>query len=385
MLHSIAGYRRPDGRFGIRNHIAVVATMDNANPMVRRICSLVKGCVPVCPGFGRGEMNEDLALHDLITINTATHPNVYGVIVIALEDRTAEYITAEIARSGQPVAGFSIESDGGTVEVTARAASAAIRMLQDAGRLRPEPMPWSEFVLGVECGGSDGSSGIVSNPVTGRLADRVIQSGGSVIMSETLELLGGEEILSRRAVTPEVGARVRHIIQRTLDYAAEHNLDLMGANPAPDNIAGGLTTIEEKALGAIKKGGTSPLVEVLDQGRRPSKKGFIIMDAPAPGVENLTSIVAGGCHAVVFSTGKGNCSGHPIAPVIKISGNPATAATLRDNIDVDVSGVIQHGMSLDEAADLVENKLADVCWGAMTSADMLSEIETAASRILRTL
>ena len=159
----------------------------------------------------------------------------------------------------------------------------------------------------------------------------------------------------------------------------------MGANPAPDNIAGGLTTIEEKALGAIKKGGTSPLVEVLDQGRRPSKKGFIIMDAPAPGVENLTSIVAGGCHAVVFSTGKGNCSGHPIAPVIKISGNPATAATLRDNIDVDVSGVIQHGMSLDEAADLVENKLADVCWGAMTSADMLSEIETAASRILRTL
>ena len=207
MLHSIAGYRRPDGRFGIRNHIAVVATMDNANPTVRRICSLVKGCVPVCPGFGRGEMNEDLALHDLITINTATHPNVYGVIVIALEDRTAEYITAEIARSGQPVAGFSIESDGGTVEVTARAASAAIRMLQDAGRLRPEPMPWSEFVLGVECGGSDGSSGIVSNPVTGRLADRVIQSGGSVIMSETLELLGGEELLSRRAVTPEVGAR----------------------------------------------------------------------------------------------------------------------------------------------------------------------------------
>lgn len=385
MLHPIAGYRRPDGRFGIRNHVAVVATMDNANPTVRRICSLVKGCVPVCPGFGRGEMNEDLALHDLITVNTATHPNVYGVIVIALEDKTAAHITAEIARSGKPVAGFSIEGDGGTVEVTARAASAAIGMLQDAGRLRPEPMPWSEFILGVECGGSDGSSGIVSNPVTGRVADRVIQSGGTVIMSETLELLGGEEILSRRAATPEVGARVRHIIQRTLDYAAAHNLDLMGANPAPDNIAGGLTTIEEKALGAIKKGGTSPLMEVLDQGQRPSKKGFVIMDAPAPGVENLTAIVSGGCHAVIFSTGKGNCSGHPIAPVIKISGNPATVATLKDNIDVDVSGVIQQGMSLDEAADRVENKLADVCWGAMTCADMLSEIETAASRILRTL
>ena len=254
MLPEIMGYRRPDGRFGIRNHIAVIATMDNANPTVRRICSLVKGCVPFCPGFGRGEMNEDLALHNLLSINTALHPNVYGVIVVALEDQTAEYISGEIAKGGKPVVGFSIEDQGGTVEVAYRAAQAAIQMLHDAGRLRPEPMPWSEFVLGVECGGSDGSSGIVSNPVTGRLADRVIDAGGTVIMSETLELLGGEEMLGRRAVTPEVAAKVKGIIQRTLDYAAEHNLDIMGANPAPDNIAGGLTTIEEKALGAIKKG-----------------------------------------------------------------------------------------------------------------------------------
>lgn len=359
--------------------------MDNANPTVRRICSMVKGCVPVCPGFGRGEMNEDLALHDLITVNTALHPNVYGVIVIALEDQTAEYITKAIAQSGKPVVGFSIEGQGGTVEVTAQAASEAIRMLHDAGRLRPEPMPWSEFILGVECGGSDGSSGIVSNPVTGCLADRVIDAGGTVIMSETLELLGGEELLSRRAVTPEIGAQVVGIIQRTLDYAAAHNLDLMGANPAPDNIAGGLTTIEEKALGSIKKGGTRPLVEVLEQGERPSRKGFVIMDAPAPGVENLTSIVAGGCHAVVFSTGKGNCSGHPIAPVIKVSGNPGTVTSMRDNIDVDVSGVITQGMSIEAATDLVESKLADICFGGMTCADMLCETETAASRILRTL
>ena len=309
MLPEIMGYRRPDGRFGIRNHIAVIATMDNANPTVRRICSLVKGCVPFCPGFGRGEMNEDLALHNLLSINTALHPNVYGVIVVALEDQTAEYISGEIAKGGKPVVGFSIEDQGGTVEVAYRAAQAAIQMLHDAGRLRPEPMPWSEFVLGVECGGSDGSSGIVSNPVTGRLADRVIDAGGTVIMSETLELLGGEEMLGRRAVTPEVAAKVKGIIQRTLDYAAEHNLDIMGANPAPDNIAGGLTTIEEKALGAIKKGGTRPLVEVLEEGERPTKKGFVIIDAPAPGVENLTAIVSGGCHAVIFSTGKGTCSG----------------------------------------------------------------------------
>lgn len=280
---------------------------------------------------------------------------------------------------------FSIEGQGGTVEVACKAAKVAIQMLHDAGRLRPEPMPWSEFILGVECGGSDGSSGIVSNPVTGHMADRVIDAGGTVIMSETLELLGGEEILGRRAVSPEIADKVRHIIQRTLDYAAENNLDIMGANPAPDNIAGGLTTIEEKALGAIKKGGTKPLVEVLEEGVRPSKKGFVIMDAPAPGVENLTAIVAGGCHAVIFSTGKGNCVGHPVAPVIKVSGNPMTVKSMSDNIDVDVSGVITEGLTLDQATDLVEAKLVDVCWGALTSSDMLGEIETAASRLLRTL
>ena len=376
------GYRRPDGRFGIRNHIAVIATMDNANPTVRRICSLVKGCVPFCPGFGRGEMNEDLALHNLLSINTALHPNVYGVIVVALEDQTAEYITGEIAKGGKPVVGFSIEDQGGTVEVAYRAAQAAIQMLHDAGRLRPEPMPWSEFVLGVECGGSDGSSGIVSNPVTGRLADRVIDAGGTVIMSETLELLGGEEILGRRAVTPEVAAKVKRIIQRTLDYAAEHNLDIMGANPAPDNIAGGLTTIEEKALGSIKKGGTKPLVEVLEEGERPTKKGFVIMDAPAPGVENLTAIVSGGCHAVIFSTGKGNCIGHPVAPVIKISGNSHDRRSLCATISTSTcpaSSIRAHPS--DQATDIVQDKLADVCWVAMTSSDMLGEIETAASRL----
>ena len=139
------------------------------------------------------------------------------------------------------------------------------------------------------------------------------------------------------------------------------------------------------ALGAIKKGGTMPLVEVLEEGERPTKKGFVIMDAPAPGVENLTAIVSGGCHAVIFSTGKGNCIGHPVAPVIKISGNPMTVKSMRDNIDVDVSGVINQGLTLDQATDIVQDKLVDVCWGAMTSSDMLGEIETAASRLLRTL
>ena len=385
MLKPLQGYRRPDGRMGIRNHVAIVASMDNAHPTVRRIASMVKGVVPLCPGFGRALLGADAEQHDRVVVNTATHPNVYAAIVVSLENKTSERLTAKIAETGMPVVGLSIEDMGGTVQVAARGAREAMRFLREAARLRPEPMPWSEFVLGVECGGSDGSSGIVSNPVTGMVADRVIDAGGTVIMSEALELLGGERMLADRAPDPAVGQKVSDMVQFCLDYAGKYNLDLMGANPAPDNIAGGLSTIEEKALGAIKKGGSRPLMEVVELGVRPSKKGFVIMNAPAPGVENLTSIVAGGCHAVIFSTGKGNCSGHPVAPVVKVSGNPYTVDILRDNIDVDVSGVISNNMPLADAADILSDHLVDVCWGMPTSADMLGEIEMAVSRIMRTL
>lgn len=385
MLQPLQGYRRPNGLIGIRNHVAIVASMDNAHPTVRRICSMVKGTVPLCPGFGRGLMGADARQHDRVVVNTATHPNVYAAIVVSLEEKTSERLAEKIAATGMPVIGLSIEDMGGTLQVASRGASEAMRFIREASRLRPEPMGWDEFVLGVECGGSDGSSGIASNPVTGMLADRVVDAGGTVIMSETLEILGGEDMLAKRAPDPAVGARLKQIVQNCLDYADLHNLDLMGANPAPDNIAGGLTTIEEKALGAIKKGGNRPLMEVLELGMRPTKKGFTIMDAPAPGVENLTSMVSGGCHAVVFSTGKGNCSGHPVAPVIKVSGNPFTVDILKDNIDVDVSEVISKGVPLSAATDKLERFLADVCWGTPTCADMLGEVEMAVTRIMRTL
>lgn len=385
MLKPLQGYRRPDGRIGIRNHVAVVACMDNAHPTARRVASMIRGVTALCPGFGRGLMGDDARLHDRVVVNTATHPNVYASIVISLESETCRRIAEKIGATGMPVLPLSIEDMGGTLQVAATAASQAMRYLREANRLRPEPMDWSELVLGVECGGSDGSSGIVSNPATGMVADMVIDRGGTVIMSETLEMLGGEDLLAGRAPDPAVGRKLRNIVQFCLDYAGKHNVDLMGANPAPDNIAGGLTTIEEKALGAIKKGGSRPLMEVVDLGCRPRGKGFVIMDAPAPGVENLTALVAGGCHAVIFSTGKGNCSGHPVAPVIKVTGNPYTVDILGDNIDVDISGVIARGESLEEAAGVLEQNLIDVCHGMPTAADMLGETEMAVSRIMRTL
>ena len=318
MLPEIMGYRRPDGRFGIRNHIAVIATMDNANPTVRRICSLVKGCVPFCPGFGRGEMNEDLALHNLLSINTALHPNVYGVIVVALEDQTAEYISGEIAKGGKPVVGFSIEDQGGTVEVAYRAAQAAIQMLHDAGRLRPEPMPWSEFVLGVECGGSDGFSGLTGNPLLGAFSDFLVSRGGSTVMTEVAEMFGAETILMNRAVNRTVYEKVVALINDYKQYCFDNHASISG-NPSLGNLDGGISTLEDKALGCTQKGGTAPVVDVLEYAHPLLRPGFQLLCAPGSDTAGTTALGLC-CQMVIFTTGRGTPYGGFI-PTVKVATN----------------------------------------------------------------
>ncbi|MBI5967925.1 MAG: UxaA family hydrolase [Deltaproteobacteria bacterium] len=385
MIQEFWGYRRKDRKFGIRNYVAIISAMDNSNPTVRRVASIVRGTQAVCPTFGRGSMGPDLDQHLRTVVNIGTNPNVYGAVVISLFRSSAEEIAQSIAKTGRPVEAYAIEEDGGTANVANLGVRAALQLMGDAGRQRREPMPWSELVLGMECGGSDGSSGIVSNPVTGMVADMVVDRGGTVIMSETVEILGAEHLVAARAKDPATKQKLLEAVNFCVTYAKEVGVDLLGANPAPDNIIGGLSTIEEKALGAIKKGGSRPLMEVIGYGHRPTKKGFVIMDAPAPGVENVTALAAGGTQAIIFSTGKGNPSGHPIVPTIKVSGNPFTVELLKDNLDVDLSAVITKGMSLADAANILEQELVDVCWGKPTRADLLGETEVAISRLCRTV
>ncbi len=379
------GYARPDGSIGIRNHVAVIAAMDNSNPTVRRVVAAVKGTVAITPSFGRAMMGEDAAQHVRTLVGMGTNPNVYGAVVISLEPQSAKEVAEAIARTGRPVEAIALEDVGGTVKGTQLATEAAMEMVVEAGKMGRVALPWSDLVLGVECGGSDGSSGLVSNPATGLVADMVVARGGTVIMSETVEVLGGEHLLAKRARNEEVARQIYEAVNFCVSYAKEMGIDLLGSNPAPDNIAGGLSTIEEKALGAIKKGGSSTVNEVVGYGIRPREKGFVFMDAPAPGVENLTALAAGGTHLAIFSTGKGNTVGNPVAPTIKVSGNPYTVKTLRDNIDVDLSAVITRGMSLEEASKILEAELVTVCNGKMTKAEMLGEVEVAISRIGRTL
>jgi len=376
------GFRRPSGPPGARNHLAVISAMDNTNPLVRRICSLRSDLTAVNTSFGRALMGEDEAQHFRVMGHLAGHPNVGAAIIVGLEPKTAGAIAEAAARVSpwMPLEIVTVHEVGGTLKITSRALELAQKLAAHLSAARREPCGLDELTLGAECGGSDTTSGLVSNPVTGMVADRVVASGGTVIFSETLEIVGAEHLLAARAVDARTKRRILAGVRRALAYAEELGVDLIGSNPTPDNMAGGLSSIEEKSLGAIKKAGNGPIVEVVGVGERPTKTGTVFADAPCGGVENITSLAASRAQAIVFSTGIGNPIGHPIAPTVKVTGNPRTAALMPENIDVDLRDVIESGLGFQEAADRLENELLEVLSGKLTASEVLGETEITVSR-----
>jgi altronate dehydratase large subunit len=238
----------------------------------------------------------------------------------------------------------------------------------------------SELVLGLQCGGSDATSGIVGNVITGMLSDLVIESGGTAILSELAEILGAEHILAKRTVNDQVRQRLLNSVKWCEEYTQSLGIDLIGSNPAPDNIEGGISTIEEKSLGAIKKAGSHPLQEVVDYANRPTQKGLVFMNAPCPAIENMTGMAAAGAHIIWFYTGRGNHSGNPVVPVIKSCGNADTINMMSENIDFDLSNVIAGEIDMPFAADAAIELLFQVASGRLTTAEVLREDELAISR-----
>lgn len=375
------GYRRPDGAFGVRSYVVVIAGMDNSNPAARRIASQVRGTVALCPSFGRAQLGQDYEQHLHTLAGLGSNPNVAAAVVVSLEANSANDIAQRIARTGRPVHAIALDQIGGTLKAVEEGVRVATRMALDASRQRPEPVPLSELVLGVECGGSDTSSGVASNPALGYVADRVVEAGGTVVLSEPVEWMGAEHILAARAASEDVASEIYRVVKWYDDYARSIGLDIRGANPTPDNIAGGLSSIEEKALGAIKKAGTSPIVEVVGYGARPSRKGLVLMDAPSPGTENTTALAAGGTQIILFSSGRGNPIGNPVSPTIKVTGNPVTIGRMADNIDVDVSPVLTQGESIAEAGERLLAEMLEVANGKLTRCEALGDVEIAVSRI----
>jgi len=384
MSRTFMGYRRADGTAGIRNHVAILAVMDNVNGIVRHLSHLVKGTLPIPVWYGRGQFGVDDELFRRTQVGLAANPNVAAVLVISLEKVSAGKVAAAIATTGKPVAEFSVQDVGGTVESLVRGIRLLVPMVQLASSQVREPCSLGDLVLGVECGGTDTTSGIASNPALGHVADRVVEAGGTVYLSETSEWMGAEHVLAARATHPEVAEAIWRATGRIEADAMARGVDIRGANPVPDNIRGGISTLEEKSLGAIIKGGTGPVCGVLPYATRAITPGLHLMDTAAPAAESMTGLAAGGAQLILFSTGQMNVMGCPVAPTVKVTGNPRTAARFADNVDVDVSPMLA-GERLESAGDRLFGHALRVAAGMLTKAEVLGDEEVAISRVQPTV
>ncbi len=368
------GYRRPDGRVGTRNHVLILATVGCAAETARLTAEGLYGAVSFVNQNGCGESSKNLRRTRDVLLGLAAHPNVYGVVAIGLGceiNRMDDFLAELRARTDKPVEALLIQEEGGTIETVAKAKKIARRMIIEASMCRREECDLSELILGVECGGSDATSGLVSNPVMGLVSDRVVAEGGTAMFSETVEMIGAEHILARRAATPEVGQKILDYVRFREEEQIAAGEDVRKTQPSPGNKDGGITTLEEKSLGCIHKGGHTPIVDMIDCAHAPTKKGLVLMDTPCYDMLSVTAKAAGGCQLIVFTTGRGNAIGNPVVPVMKVTANGDTFRKLSDNIDLDMSAVLEQGMSLEEMADITLRQIADTLSGRLTSAEVL--------------
>jgi altronate dehydratase large subunit len=378
------GYRRRDGRVGTRNHVLVVPTVICASVVAERVAAAVAPIGTALPHTaGCGQLGPDMHVtHDTLAAYCG-HPNVGAVLVIALgcEQVVAQRLAEAASAAGKPSTIVAIQSEGGTVRATSRATDIARALAADLARTPREACDVSSLILSVKCGGSDYTSGLASNPALGLVADRLVDLGGSAVLGEIAEIMGAEHLLAARAPNAETAKRLLRVINRVESEAIALGLDIRGTQPSPGNIRGGLTTIEEKSLGATHKGGErTPLADVVPYAGRITRKGLTVMDTPGLDVESVTGMVGGGAQVVVFTTGLGTPTGNPIAPVIKITGNARTAASMADNIDLDVSGVLDDRETLTAAAARLFDEVLAVASGKETATERLGFREFAIHR-----
>ena len=379
------GYRRADGRWGIRNHLLVIPTSVCAGETASRIAAQVPGAVAIPHQHGCCQVGEDYKQTVRTLVGFGTNPNVGAVLVVGLgcEGIQPQVVAEEIAASGKPVEMLVIQECGGTLGAIARGAERCAALSRTLAAQVREPFPISELVLGLECGGSDPTSGIASNPSVGKASNLLIDAGGSSILSETTELIGAEHLVAARCETKELAERLTFMVKRIEEKSIGYGVDLRGTQPTPGNIAGGLTTIEEKSLGCIYKAGDKPVVGVLEYAERvdPARHGLYFMDTPGEDIDSITGMVAGGAQIVVFTTGRGTPTGCPIAPVIKVTGNDDTYRKMTGNIDINAGRVITEGASLDEIGQEIFAMMIRVANGDLTKAESLGHREFGIYRI----
>lgn len=379
------GYRRPDGKVGVRNHILILPSVACANRVARGIAQAVDGTVWLEHQHGCGQLGADAALTAQVLVGHGAHPNVFGVIVVGLgcEGIRAQDIAASIkaATPYKAVETIIIQEAGGSVNAIAQGIVLAKQMLAAAAASERVPVAVSELILGTECGGSDACSGISANPALGVASDLLIDAGGTVILAETTEIIGAEHIIAGRAVNDQVAARCYELITACENEIKQMGVDMRGGQPSPGNIEGGLSTIEEKSLGCIHKAGTKPLQAVIDYAAPVNMKGLVWMDTPGHDIEQLTGMVAGGCQLVVFTTGRGTCCGSPIAPTLKVASNSALFETMQDNMDIDAGTVISGLESVEQVGRRIFGELLAAASGKQAKAEALGFNDFAIRRI----
>ena len=376
------GYRRENGRMGIRNHVIILPLDDLSNAACEAVANNIKGTIAIPHPYGRLQFGADLELHFRTLIGAGCNPNVAGVVVIGIEPQWTGKVVEGIKKSGKPVEGFWIERNGDTATI-ASASKAAYAMMKHASKQQRVSAPLAELWVSTKCGESDTTSGCASNPTVGNAFDKLYEIGSTLVFGETTELTGGEHLVEARCRTPEVKKQFRAMFDRYQDVIERNKTsDLSDSQPTKGNIAGGLTTIEEKALGNIQKIGKKCIVDgVLDKAEVPAMKGLHFMDSSSAAAEMVTLCAASGFAAHLFPTGQGNVIGNPILPVIKLCANPMTVRTMAEHIDVDVSGILRREETLDSAGDKLLDALMRTANGELTAAEILGHREFVMTRL----
>ena len=380
------GYRRDNGRAGVRNHVLILPVDDISNAAVEAVGNNIKGTLAVPHAYGRLQFGEDLDLHFRTMIGTGSNPNVAACIVIGIEPGWTKIIVDGIAKTGKPVEGFSIEQNG-DLKTIMDASRKAKEFVHYASELQKEEISISELWVSTKCGESDTTTGLGSCPTVGNMFDKLLPEGIYGCFGETSEITGAEHICKKRAINEEVGNKWYKMWEAYQNEVIEQfkTDDLSDSQPTKGNIEGGLSTIEEKALGNLEKiGRTSQYIDILEPAEIPdSGNGLYFMDSSSAAAECVTLMAAGGYVVHTFPTGQGNVVGNPIVPVVKITANPRTIRTMSEHIDVDVSGILKREMTIDEAGDNLIDMIVRTANGRNTAAEALGHREFSMTKLYR--
>jgi (2R)-sulfolactate sulfo-lyase subunit beta len=382
MQTKFQGYRRDNGRVGVRNHVIVLPVDDLSNAAAEAVANNIKGVLAIPHPYGRLQFGADLELHFRTLIGTGANPNVAAVVVIGIEEQWTKRVVDGIKTTGKPVTGFGIELHGDH-DTIMRASKAAREYLQYASELARVECPLAELWVSCKCGESDTTSGCGSNPTVGNAFDKLYAASCTLVFGETTELTGGEQIVAQRCRDDNVRKDFMRVFDRYQEVINRHRTtDLMDSQPTKGNIAGGLTTIEEKALGNIQKIGRKCVVDgVIDKAEMPTHKGLWFMDSSSAAAEMVTLCAASGFVVHFFPTGQGNVIGNPILPVIKLCANPRTVRTMSEHVDVDVSGLLQRELTMDQAGDKLLEMMFRTANGRLTASEALGHREFVLTRL----